>query len=176
LNVWDRYSGPISADAIRDGLGGLRVSRDALWNCVHFDERSYQRTRLHVRDHYEVLVLCWRSGQGGPIHDHGGSTGGLLVIEGVATEISFMSTACGRLAPSRSQRVHAGAVVVSRSREVHQIANLEGPGADLISLHVNSPPLSDRCRRRLVETTFADHDALAEAPPPLRAAPIAIWG
>jgi cysteine dioxygenase len=176
LSAWDRHSGPMSEAAIRDGLRGLRLDRHALRHCVHFDERGCQRTRLHVRDHYEVLVVCWQPGQAEPIHDHGGSASGLLVVEGVATEIGFMTTACGRLAPSRSQRVHAGAVVVSRPREVHQVANLEGPGTELISLHVNAPPLSDRRHRRLAETTFADHDERADDPPPVRSAPIAVWG
>jgi cysteine dioxygenase len=172
LSVWDRLAGPIQEDWIRDGLRSLRLGRDALRKHLHFDERAYQPTRIHSREHYEVLVQCWRSGQGSPIQEHGGSTCGVLVVEGVATEVAFMATACGRLAPSRSQRVHAGAVVVSRARDVHQLANLEPPGVDLVSLHVYSPPLSGRRCYRLAETTFADHDDLVDNPPAIRSAPL----
>ncbi|APW60246.1 cysteine dioxygenase [Paludisphaera borealis] len=172
LKTWDRLAGPIPEDWIRDGLRSLRIDRDALWDCVHFHERTYQRTRIHAGDQYEVLVLCWRPGQGSPIHDHGGSTSGVLVVEGVATEIAFMATACDRLAPSRSQRVHAGAVVVSRARDVRQITNLEPPGTNLVSLHVYSPPLTGHRCYRLSETIFADHDALLDDPPVTRSAPL----
>ncbi len=172
LNAWDRLAGPIPEDRLRDGLRSLRIDRHALWNCVRFDEQSYQRTRIHARDHYEVLVLCWRPGQGSPIHDHGGSTCAVLVVEGAATEIGFMATACGKLAPSRSQRVDAGAVIVSRLRDIHQMANLESEGTDLVSLHVFSPPLSGGRCYRLAETSLADQDALVDDPPTVWSAPI----
>jgi hypothetical protein len=32
--------------------------------------------------------------------------------------------------------------VISRGSDIHQVANLEPPGTDLISLHVYTPPLS----------------------------------
>jgi cysteine dioxygenase len=94
------------------------------------------------------------------------------VVEGAATEIAYMTTPCGRLAPSRSQRVHAGAVIVSGPRDIYQIANLEPPGTHLVSLHVYSPPLAERRCYRLAETIFADHDALLDEPPTTRSAPI----
>ena len=172
LSVWDRLAGPIPEDWLRDGLRGLRIDRHALWHCIHFGDQTYQQTRIHTRDHYEVLVRCWRPGQGSPIHDHGGSTCAVLVVEGAATEIGFMATACGKLAPSRSQRVDTGAVIVSRSRDIHQIANLESAGTDLVSLHVFSPPLTSGRRYRLAETTFADHDAVIDHPPMTRSAPM----
>lgn len=174
LQHWDRFVGPIPESAIRDGLRGLHIDRHALWGCVQFEGRSYQRTRLHARDHYEVVVVCWRSGQVGPIHDQGGSTAGMLVVEGVATEIGFMSAACGLIAPSRSQRIEAGAVALTRPREIHQVANLEAAGTDLVVLQVCSPPPSAARCRRLSETTFADHDSLAEHPPAIRTSSIAI--
>lgn len=169
---WDALAGPISENRLRDGLRNLRIDRHALWNCIRFDDRNDQRTRIHRRDHYDVLVICWRSGQGTPIHDHGGSTCGVLVVEGAATEVGFMRTASGKLAPSRSQRVDAGAVIVSRPRDIHQIVNLESAETDLVSLHVFSPPHSSGRCYRLGETCFADHDALIDAPSTVRSAPI----
>lgn len=172
LKTWDRLAGRISEQQLRDGLRGLRIDRHALWNCIRFDDRGHQRTRVHSRDHYEVFVHWWRPGQGSPIRDYGGSTCGVLVVEGAATEIGFMATPCGKLAPTRSQRVDAGAVILSRARDIHQIANLEPTGTDLVSLHVFSPPLARGRCYRLAETTFADHDALIDDPPAIRSAPI----
>jgi hypothetical protein len=55
--------------------------------------------------------------------------------------------------------------VVSRGGDIHQVANLEATGSDLISLHVYSPRLSDPRVYRLAETTLAEHDRIVDAPP-----------
>ena len=46
-----------------------------------------------------------------------------------------------RLIEARSHRIETGSIVVSRGGDIHQVANLESPGVDLISLHVYSPRL-----------------------------------
>ena len=142
LTVWDSLAGPIPEDVIRSGLGQLSLDRDALRGCAHFNERTYQRTLIHHTANYEILVLCWRSGQRSPIHDHGESACGVLVVEGVATETSFLADRTGKMIVSPSRRIPAGSVVVSRGSDIHRVANLEIPGADLISLHVYSPRLA----------------------------------
>ncbi len=68
LTGWDSLAGPIPEDVIRSGLGQLSLDRDALRGCAHFNEQSYQRTLIHHTANYEILVLCWRSGQRSPIH------------------------------------------------------------------------------------------------------------
>ena len=142
LTSWDSLAGPIPENLIRSGLEQLRLDRDALRGCVHFNERTYQRNLIHHTASYEILVLCWRSSQRSPIHDHGESACGVLVVEGVATETSFLADGTGKMIVSRSRRIPAGSIVVSRGSDIHRIANLEDPGADLISLHVYSPRLA----------------------------------
>ncbi|MBV8126932.1 MAG: cysteine dioxygenase family protein [Planctomycetaceae bacterium] len=142
LTVWDSLAGPIPEDVIRSGLGQLSLDRDALRGCAHFNERTYQRTLIHHTANYEILVLCWRSGQRSPIHDHGESACGVLVVEGVATETSFLVDRAGKMIVSPSRRIPAGSIFVSRGSDIHRVANLEIPGADLISLHVYSPRLA----------------------------------
>nr|WP_303652505.1 cysteine dioxygenase family protein [Paludisphaera mucosa] len=140
----------------------MHIDREALGEAVHFDERGYQRTRIFQCEHFEALVLSWRSGQGSPIHDHGDSTCGLLVVQGNATETLFEKSRSGRLAPLRSVVVPEGAVGVSRGKDIHLVANLQPPGTDLVSLHVYSPPLlASRCYR-LAETIFGDHDEILD--------------
>ena len=112
LSAWERSGRALTEGAIRAGLQGLRLDRDSLAECVNFHERSYQRNRIYRTPGYELLVLCWRSGQRSPIHDHGRSTCGVLILEGVATETSFAASPCGRLVPSRSRRIESRSVVV----------------------------------------------------------------
>jgi len=142
LTGWDSLARPIPEDVIRSGLGQLSLGRDALRGCAHFNERTYQRNLIHQAAHYEILVLCWRSGHCSPIHDHGESTCGVLVVEGVATETSFLADSIGKTIVSCSRRMPAGSIIVSRGSDIHRVANLEHPGADLISLHVYSPRLA----------------------------------
>jgi len=105
LSGWDSLLSPIPEDAIRKGLEELRLNREALAGSVNFNERDYQRNLVHSTATYEVLILCWRSGQRSPIHDHGDSVCGLLVLEGVATEASFELNPRGSVAPSQTRRI-----------------------------------------------------------------------
>jgi cysteine dioxygenase len=142
LGSWNSLAGPLPEDLIRSGLAQLRLDRDELSGCIHFNERTYQRNMIHYTAHYEILVLCWKSGQGSPIHDHGESACGVLIVEGMATETSFLADRTGKLIVSRSRRFPAGSIVVSRGSDIHRVANLENQEADLISLHVYSPRLA----------------------------------
>ena len=46
----------------------------------------------------------------------------------------------------------------SYDSDIHQLANLEPPGRDLITLHVYSPPLARMRLYSLDDTTLAHHD------------------
>ena len=141
LARWDRLVRASPGHEIRLGIESLRLDRDALLEWAHFNERAYQRNVIHCTEAYEVLLLCWRSGQRSPIHDHGESNCGVLVVEGVATETVFTVRPGKRLIEAQVWRFEAGSIIVSRGGDIHQVANLESPGTDLVSLHVYSPRL-----------------------------------
>ena len=82
LSAWERSGRALTEGAIRRAPG-LRLDRDSLAECVNFHERSYQRNRIYRTPGYELLVLCWRSGQRSPIHDHGRSSCGVLILEAI---------------------------------------------------------------------------------------------
>jgi cysteine dioxygenase len=165
LSLWDHGGSPVSGQAIRRGIGGLRLCRRDIADWIAFSAISYQRIVIHRGPGYEALLLCWRSGQRSPIHDHTGSFCGVRVIEGTATETVFAASPCGRLVPARSRSLDRGSVCVSRDADIHQMANLAPPGHDLITLHVYSPPLSAMRVYSIGETTLADHDHLAATRP-----------
>jgi cysteine dioxygenase len=160
LAKWDALGTTLPERTIRSGLASLCLDRRGLGESVNFDETSYQRNLIHNSEKYEVLVICWRSGQRSPIHDHGDSACGFLVVEGAATETSFEVSPSGRLVPALSRRLGAGAPAVSTSGDIHQVANPEPPAMDLIGLHVYSPRLTTNHLYRLDDTSLADHDRL----------------
>ncbi|RKT05022.1 hypothetical protein BX286_3004 [Streptomyces sp. 3211.6] len=80
---------------------------------------------------YEVWLLSWVPGQGSGLHDHGGSSGVLTVLDGELTE----HTPRGRLTH------RAGAQRVFAPGYAHEVVNDTLEGA--VSLHVYFPGLTE---------------------------------
>ncbi len=160
LERWDARPGAIPLPELLEALAGLDLGRDDLAPAVAFNGRRYRRVSVRSRLHYEALVLCWKPGQASPIHDHAGSSCAVLVVEGRATETCYARSPCGLLVPRRSRWHSAGAVLGCRGRCVHQLANLEPEGRDLITLHVYSPPPAGWRYYPLRRTNLADNDRL----------------
>jgi cysteine dioxygenase len=169
LSSLDDVCVPPTRRTLRRMLSDLCLRREDLAGWIAFGEFAYQRNLIHRSSRFEVLLLCWRSGQRSPIHDHAGSTCGVRVIAGTATETIFAASPCGSLYPERSRRRVAGSVSVAYDADVHQMSNLAPAGHDLITLHIYSPPLSAMRIYSLSETTLADHDRLAALRPKERA-------
>jgi len=119
----------------------LDITADEVWEYARFGDDRYLRNLMCAGDYYHALILCWRSGQRSPIHNHAHSTCGLRVLQGIATETAFESTPCGQVKAVSSFDRHAGQVSVSQDADIHQVSNLQSPGQDLITLHIYSPPL-----------------------------------
>jgi cysteine dioxygenase len=161
---WDEREQKIPLVELMESLEALVLTPADLVEAVGFDDRCYRRTVIHGCDHYEALILCWRSGQASPIHDHFGSNCAVRVVDGHATETRFVAAPCGRILPVGSQ-VHApGSVSGCSGGEIHQMANLESSGNELITLHVYSPPPSSWRTYRICDTTLADDDRLIRKP------------
>ena len=108
---------------------------------IRFDDRQYSRNLLRGGDHYQALLLCWRSGHRTPIHNHPHAVGGIRVLQGIVTETLFEFAPCGLLKATCSRDLEAGGVVTLEDPYVHQVSNLQEAGKDVITLHVYSPPL-----------------------------------
>jgi len=118
------------------GIGMAEVQR-----YVHFGDDRYQRNLMFSSPAFQVLVLCWKNGQRSPIHDHVGSNCAVKVLRGVATETVFDRAPNGMVYATTSRTLTEGGMCVSADADIHQISNLQAGGADLVTLHVYSPPL-----------------------------------
>src|SRR5207237_889793 len=119
----------------------LEVDCDQLASFIHFSERGYARNLVRGGPWYNALVLCWKNGQRSPIHDHKGSSCGVRVLRGTATETLCEFAPNGHVKAVFSRDHYAGDVCGSEDTDLHQISNLQADDADLITLHVYSPPL-----------------------------------
>ena len=65
-----------------------RLSRQrSLWQgLVDFDPITRYYARVLADPDHEAWLLTWLPGQGTPWHDHGGSAGSFVVLQGVLTE------------------------------------------------------------------------------------------
>ena len=165
LALWDQREGAISYTELRARVSALDLNAADLAQWIIFEERCYCRVAIHRRPHYEVLVLCWQSGQVSAIHDHEGSSCVVRVVAGCATETRYCQSPCGRLVPRRSRDHGPGRVLGCRGDGIHQMGNLASTGEDLVTLHVYSPPPGSWNFYALADTTLAGHDRLIRIGP-----------
>jgi hypothetical protein len=63
------------------------------------------------------------------------------VLRGTLTETLFEITPNGHIKAMFSRDLPPGSVIGSEDSDIHQVSNLQSGNADLVTLHVYSPPL-----------------------------------
>ncbi|MCA9245300.1 MAG: hypothetical protein KDA32_15195 [Phycisphaerales bacterium] len=148
----DAYQGRVPLDVVKARLQTLDFSFDDVAHVARFDPERYRRNLLHAGPGYHALILCWLPGQRSPIHDHAQSTCGVRVLKGICTETVFERNAAGYVYPTETRDLPTGGVCGSQDSDLHQVSNLQGPGEDLVTMHVYSPPLLSMRTYSLTDT------------------------
>ena len=145
-------SRPLDRDGMLSTAEYLRTAdlsmADVQPYCI-FSEESYQRNPIISTPAYELLLLCWMSGQASPIHDHFGSRCVFRIMQGTVTEVRCEDIGRERdgkqlVRPTAHRTYRLGEVCMSESLDIHEVANREMPGENLVTLHLYSPPLKMR--------------------------------
>lgn len=137
-----RMGGPPAFEELSALLGGVEITDEELRPYVSFKESTYARHRVHLGEHAELLVLCWRPGQRTPIHDHAGSYGAVRVLRGVMWETIFEMDGDEGLVYRSSREWMPGYVTGADVPDIHQLGNPDVSGQDLVTLHLYAPPLA----------------------------------
>lgn len=117
------------------------AAEPARWPVLpRFDPVDRWYARIAEADDHEVWLLTWLPGQETDLHDHGGSAGAFVVVEGVLTE---QTVGRGRLVETR---LPAGRWRRFGPRHVHGVANRGNTPA--VSVHVYGPALRSMTRYR----------------------------
>jgi len=119
----------------------LHIDCDDVADHIYFHERQYMRNLMKSGKCYNIVILCWKNGQRSPIHDHLGSSCAVKVLRGTATETFFELAPNGMIRAVSSRELTAGSVCGSQDTDIHQVSNLQAGDADLVTLHVYTPPL-----------------------------------
>jgi DMSO/TMAO reductase YedYZ molybdopterin-dependent catalytic subunit/predicted metal-dependent enzyme (double-stranded beta helix superfamily) len=122
-------------------LAKLDISAADLKDHIHFSDQGYTHNTVRAGRWYHAWVLCWKNGQRSPIHDHKGSSCGVRVLRGTLTQTLFEFAGNGHVKAVGSFDSEPGSVIGSHDMDLHQVSNLQPGDADLVTLHVYSPPL-----------------------------------
>ena len=141
LHELDQYESRIPLEVLDDALARVEMSCDCVKGQLIFDNKYYQRNLLHEGPAYQALVICWLNGQRSLIHDHVGSSCGVRILRGTATETVFDWSENKMIYPTSTCMLEAGQVCVAEDMDIHQISNLQGDNRDLVTLHIYSPRL-----------------------------------
>ena len=99
-----------------------------------FKENHYARHLVFRSSNVEILVVCWRPGQGSPIHGHGASDGLMIILEGEITNTSYLPN--GQKITTVWGEGDVGHTPVGAQHEVKNTSD-----KDVVSLHIYAPPL-----------------------------------
>ena len=128
-------------ETLRRFLEELDITREDLEAACGFCDDHYQRNIIKESEWYELVCICWKSGQRTPIHDHRGSSCAFKVIAGTAMEMCFDKTPSGLLKACDTHDAPAGFICASYDADIHQVLNAQPEGEDVVTLHIYSPPM-----------------------------------
>jgi rhodanese-related sulfurtransferase/mannose-6-phosphate isomerase-like protein (cupin superfamily) len=94
------------------------------------DQRWYER--LYVGSDHDIWVISWLPGQSTGFHDHGASSGALIVASGILEE---------HRPGERARVIHPGKPLTFGADYAHDVRNVSI--APAVSIHAYSPPLTD---------------------------------
>lgn len=137
----DALTGRADLGVLSRLLTELDLSRTDIQSSCIFGLKGYKRNTISRSDWYELLALCWHSGDRTPIHDHQGVSCAFKVIQGTGTEIRFRPTPSGLICPTTATEMAPGYLCAANDADIHQVANFQAMGQDLITLHIYSPPI-----------------------------------
>jgi cysteine dioxygenase len=158
----DGLHGRASLAALMEEVRELDLDCDQVAEFVRFSERTYARNLMRSSPWYYALVLCWANGQRSPIHDHRGSACAVRVLRGTMTETAFEFAPNGQVKAMGSRDYPPGSVIGSENDDMHQVSNLQAGSADLVTLHIYSPPLVNMRTFSLTDTALGVEPMLLE--------------
>ncbi len=121
-----------------------RIDIRELARFVEVDAGRYTRRCVFREERFELVVLTWAAGCVSPVHDHGRSRCGMLLVSGELTVENYTRAPGGRpgfvrLAPRDTVILRSGDIDLrSAARDIHRISATAG---DAVSLHVYAKPL-----------------------------------
>jgi len=130
---------------------------------LYYSKAHYTRNLIYKCDLFEVMAICWGSGQSSAIHNHRGQSCwmatpiGRLRVQNYRLEGRDEGHSTCHLAPTDYYDMDASRPGVVDPRDpVHSVANLPEFGARAVSIHIYSYPYSECEVYSLEKGTYMD--------------------
>jgi predicted metal-dependent enzyme (double-stranded beta helix superfamily) len=109
-----------------------------------YSDERYMRHLVHKDEDFEILVICWSSGQSAPIHGHEGELCWARVERGRLRFASYRVASEEPLVLEPiAEPVNADAGFLDGPADIHSVENLADFGDNAASLHVYSKPYGE---------------------------------
>lgn len=123
------------------------VEPDSIQRFLHWSDNFYTRNLIYRDERFELMAICWRSGQVSKIHDHADQKCWMTVPIGklLGQNFAIIEKDAGRghcklTATDKFEMSESQCAKVELEEPVHQILNLAEFNADAVSLHIYSKP------------------------------------
>ncbi|MFN0279400.1 MAG: cysteine dioxygenase [Pyrinomonadaceae bacterium] len=132
-------------------LGANPVDVDSISKYFFWSPDFYTRNLIYKDERFEMMAICWESGQVSKIHNHADQKCWMTVPVGRLRGQNFSITAmdetkgfCKLVETDSFEMSDCVAAKVELEEPVHQILNLTEFGQRAVSVHIYSKPF-DRC-------------------------------
>ena len=134
---------PSAGTSVHPSAIARRLATVSLWDAiVEFDPSERWYTRIARERNWEAWLLSWLPGQHTPWHDHGGSSGALVVLRGRLSEATAVEPdRFGARRDGQVRELRHGDLRAFGPRHLHRLDNLGSEPA--VSLHVYAPGLRE---------------------------------
>ena len=109
-----------------------------------WSDDCYTRNCIERNDKYELILLCWKSGDETPIHDHDGQQCWVYQVDGELIEQRFKADENGKLMQTNELLVKPGEVSYMEDNMGYHLLKNEST-SKAMSLHLYMQPI-DSCR------------------------------
>ncbi len=147
-----------TCDNVYQFLGENPVSVDSIEPFFFWSEKYYTRNLIYKDERFELMAVCWESGQASAVHNHADQKCWMSVPLGKlrgqnfsVLEIDEETGFCKLKETDRFDLSDCLAAKVELEEPIHQILNLPEFNERAVSLHIYSKPFN-RCLSYCLET------------------------
>jgi len=140
-----------TCDNVYEFLGGNPLDVDSITKYFFWSTDHYTRNLIYKDPRFEMMAVCWESGQASQVHNHADQKCWMIVPVGrlrgqnfAVTEIDESRSHCRLRETDAFELSDCLAAKVELEEPIHQILNLEEYGERAVSVHIYSKPF-DTC-------------------------------
>ncbi len=139
-------------DTVYEYLGANPVNVDTVSRYLHWSDKHYTRNLIYKDERFEMMAICWKSGQVSQIHNHSSQRCWMTVPIGklrgqnfAVVESDESRNYCKLRETDTFDLSDCLAAKVELEEPIHQILNLPDFNEDAVSIHIYSKPF-DTCK------------------------------